>query len=155
MGVRQTTPVADIRTVSKLSRIDYADAFLVDVASPHARSAEQWMRVILEDAPAVVRARLLSGWKSLGLRDAAEPSLLGWQIADSAPDYVLLGRNSWIGMPGELLLRRTERGLLFATFVRFGNPIVRMLWAAVKPTHVQTVAALLEDAVRRTQPAGD
>lgn len=154
-AVRQITPVADTRSLSTLPRVDYGDAFLVDVASPLARSAEQWMRVILEDAPAVVRERLLAGWKSLGLKADSDGPVLGWQIRDSAPDYVLLGRDSWIGMPGELLLRRTEHGLLFATFLRFGNPIVRMMWAAARPTHVQTVASLLEDARRRTQsPSG-
>lgn len=139
-------------TVSTLSRIDYEDTFFVDVASPQARTAEQWMRVILEDAPAAVRRQLLSGWKSLGLRavpHSSERSILGWQIRDSTADFVLLGRKSRIGMPGELLLRRTEHGLLFATFVQFGNPIVRLLWAAVKPTHVRTVTSLLEDASRR------
>lgn len=152
MRVRQTTPVADTRTVSTLPRIDYEDAFLVDVASPGGRSAEQWLRVILEDAPAAVRQRLLSGWKSIGLKSGPagpDGSVLGWQIRARTDDFVLVGRNSRIGMPGELLLRRTEHGLLFATFVRFTHPIARLLWAAVKPTHVRTVAALLEDASRR------
>ncbi|MGE2692996.1 hypothetical protein [Mycolicibacterium pulveris] len=138
--------------MSTLPRIDYEDAFLVDVASPEARSAEQWLRVILEEAPQPVRLRLLSGWRSIGLKSAStssDESVLGWQIRAGTADFVLVGRNSWIGMPGELLLRRTEHGLLFATFVRFAHPIARMLWAAVQPTHVRTVASLLEDAGRR------
>ncbi|MGV0717578.1 hypothetical protein ABQE93_19450 [Mycolicibacterium sp. XJ662] len=139
-------------TASTLSRIDYQDAFFVHVASPQARTAEQWMRVILEEAPSAVRLQLLSGWKSLGLKavpDDSEGSILGWQIKDSTADFVLLGRESRIGMPGELLLRRTEHGLSFASFVRFGNPFVRLLWAAVKDTHVRTVTSLLEHASRR------
>jgi hypothetical protein len=150
-GVRQITPRPGARDASTLGRIDYEDAFVVDVAAPHVMSAEQWMRTILEGAPTAVRLQLLSGWAALGFKVSLtrpDPSVLGWSIRASDPDFVLLGAESRVGMPGELLLRREHDGLLFATFVRHGNPLVRALWARVVAGHVRTVRALLERAIR-------
>ncbi len=154
-GVRQVTPLLSTRDVSTLGRIDYEDAFVVPLRAPTVLSAEQWMRRILEGAPMAVRLQLLSGWAALGLKvslTGSERSVLGWPIRASDPDFVLLGAESRVGMPGELLLRRGDGGLLFATFVRHDNPLVRALWARVVPGHVRTVRTLLERA-RRNAPA--
>jgi hypothetical protein len=153
--VRQVTPTPANRTSSTLGRIDYEDAFVVDIGPPRSRPAEQWMRAILEDAPASVRLRLLSGWSAIGLKvslAASERSVLGWQIRASDADFVLLGADSRVGMPAELLLRREEHGLLFATFVRHDNAIARALWASIEATHVRTVRSVLELADRRIAP---
>jgi len=150
--VRQVTPDAYTRSSSTLTRIDYADSFVVDVDAPHSRRAEEWMRVILEDAPASVRLRLLSAWSAIGLKvslPGSDRSVLGWQIRASDSDFVLLGAESRIGMPGELLLQRQQRGLLFATFVQQDNAITRALWASIEAAHVRTVRSILEMASRR------
>jgi hypothetical protein len=52
-------------------------------------------------------------------------------------------------MPGELLLRRDEATLMFATFVRQDNSIARAVWTAIEPGHVKTVRSILEQASRR------
>jgi hypothetical protein len=69
--------------------------------------------------------------------------VLGWHVRSSTPDVLLLGAGSWIGMPGELLFKRERSGLLFATFVRHGNPAARALWGRVERVHVATVRRLL------------
>lgn len=148
-GVQQITPSPSNRTVSTLDRVDYEDAFVVDLEAPHALSAEQWIRRLLEEAPTTVRLQLLSGWSALGLalrRPGAEGSVLGWQIRAADPDFVLLGAASRIGMPAELYLRRETDRLLLCTFVKHENPLVRALWARVTPMHVRTVRALLAHA---------
>ncbi|MBY0288850.1 MAG: hypothetical protein K2X52_17145 [Mycobacteriaceae bacterium] len=140
------TPPPGTRSASTLGRVDYDDAFVVDVCEPSARSAEQWMRMILEGASTAVRLQLMSGWSALGLRvglSSADRSVLGWQIRRADSDFVLLGVESRIGMPGELFLRRETDRLLFATFVRHDNALVRALWARVVPTHVRMVQELL------------
>jgi hypothetical protein len=147
--VRQITPPPGTRSASTLGRVDYEDAFVVDVCEPSALSAEQWMRMILEGASAAVRIQLLSGWSALGLRvglPSADRSVLGWQIRAADSDFILLGAESWVGMPGELFLRREADRLLFATFVRHDNAFVRALWARVVPTHVRMVQELLARA---------
>ncbi len=154
--VRQIIPDAVARSSSTLGRIDYADAFIVNAVAPQSRRAEEWMRVILEDAPASVRLRLLSAWSAIGLKvslPGSDRSVLGWQIRTADPDFVLLGADSRVGMPGELLLRRHEHGLLFATFVRHDNAIARALWSSIEAAHVRTVRSILEMASRRAAPA--
>lgn len=151
--VRQVGPTPNAETLTMLGRLDYRDAFLVDVGPTGTRTAEQWARLILEDAPPSVRLRLLAAWTTIGLKLNLSPSpgdrsVLGWKIRSDDPDFVLLGADSRIGMPGELLVRRAGDQLLFCTFVRCDNVLARVLWAAIEAAHVRTVRALLEFAGR-------
>jgi hypothetical protein len=145
--VSQIAVPADAQALGTLSRIDYADAFLVAVESPQERSGEQWARAALEAVPIKVRRTLQSGWSALGLKLGEAPrerSVLGWPIRRSTPDFVLLGADSRIGMPAELLFQRRQRMLLFATFVQQDNAIARAVWARVDQVHVPVVRRLLE-----------
>jgi hypothetical protein len=67
----------------------------------------------------------------------------------ASPDFVLLGADSHIGMPGELLVEKERGGLLFATFGQKANVVARAVWAAVQPAHVRTVRHVLAQAGRR------
>jgi hypothetical protein len=146
--VRQIAVPPSVRALSTLDRVDYADAFLLEDGAE--RTPEQWARAVLEEAPAAVRSSLLSGWTSIGLKvGGSDGSILGWRLRRSTPDHVLLAADSRIGMPGELLFKRQERGLLFATFVEHGNPAARAVWAGVEPVHVRIVRRLLEHAYGR------
>jgi len=148
--VRQITPTSATREPNWLGRIDYADAFTVDVDDPRQRTAEQWMRAMLEQAPWSMRLRLVAAWSALGLKlGLPGPNrILGWEVRCSEPDFVLLGADSRIGMPGQLLLRREHGRLLFATLVRHDNALVRTLWQSVVASHVDTVAVLLTRLAR-------
>jgi hypothetical protein len=119
------------RALSTFSRIDYEDAFFVDADPGRDRTAEQWARAVLEDAPLIVRRRLRRGWRALGLK---------------------LGSGSRIGMPGGLLFKRERHGLLFATFVQQKNPVVRAVWARIAPRHQRVVRSLLTQAAARVRP---
>jgi len=141
-AVRRVAVPAAVRALSTLERVDYADTFRVELADVRSRTAEDWARAVLEDAPPAVRGQLLSGWSSLGLK-VGRGSVLGWHVRSSTPDVLLLGAGSWIGMPGELLFKRERSGLLFATFVRHGSPAARALWGRVERVHVATVRRLL------------
>jgi hypothetical protein len=149
--VRQIAVPPDARALSTLSHIDYEDAFLVETGPPRDRTAEQWARAIIEDAPITVRGRLLSGWSAIGLKlgRGRGRSVLGWEVRSRSPDFVLLGADSRIGMPGQLLFKRERHALLFATFVQHDNPVARAVWAGVEPVHVPAVRHLLEQASRR------
>jgi hypothetical protein len=150
--VRQVAVPAAARALSTLARIDYADAFILDTGPVRDRTAEQWARAILQGAPITVRSKLLAGWSAIGLklgRGRCGRSVLGWQVRASTPEFVLLGAESNIGMPGQLLFKRETQALLFCTFVQHDNPIARAAWAAVVPAHVRTVRDILEQAGRR------
>ena len=149
--VRQMNLPSSARALSTLPRIDYCDAFLFDVGSTHDESAEELIREILEGAPLAVRTQLLSGWSAIGLKvgNTSERSVLGWEVRRTVPDHVLLGAESRIGMPGELLLKKEGDALLFAIFVAQRNLIARAVWAVTEPVHVRVVRDILDQASRR------
>jgi hypothetical protein len=148
--VSQVVLPADARALSTLSRIDYEDAFIVDV--PSERTAEQWTRAVFNDAPLAVRARLVSGWTGLGLKLGQPWSarrVLGWEVQHSSPSVVLLAAESVLGLQAELLFRTEPRGLLFATLVQQNNPAARAVWARITSMHQKVVRSLLDHAARR------
>ena len=149
--VRQVDVPSSARALSTLPRIDYCDAFLFDVGSRHGDNAEDLIREVLEGAPLAVRTQLLSGWSTIGLKvsSGSEGSVLGWDVRRSVPDHVLLGADSRIGMPGELLLKKEDGALLFATFVAQRNLIARAVWAVTEPVHVRVVRDVLGQASQR------
>ena len=149
--VRQIDVPAAARAMSTLPRIDYCDAFLFDFGSARDQNAEDLIREVLEGAPLAVRTQLLSGWSAIGLKVASgsDGSVLGWDVRRSTPDHVLLGAESRIGMPGELLLKKEGDALLFATFVTQRNLIARAVWAVTEPVHVRVVRDILGQACRR------
>ena len=146
--VDQVAVPSDARALSTLPRIDYADAFVMDTGRTHHRTAEQWAKLILLGAPITVRSRLLAGWSMIGLK-LGGGGLLGWQVRASTPEFLLLGADSRIGMPGELLFKPMPPALLFCTFVQQDNPVARAVWAATEPVHVRVVRDILEQAGRR------
>jgi hypothetical protein len=150
--VRQIAVPPAARARCTLARVDYADAFVVDVGAVEDRTAEQWARAVLEDAPAIMRAALRRGWSTLGLQLGSprlDGLLLGWEVRRRAPDVVLLGAASRLGMPAELLFERRSQRLLFATFVHQEDRIARARWAGVEPVHRPIVRVLLEQAACR------
>ena len=152
LSVRQVAVPPAARALSTLSRIDYADAFVVQTGPGHHRTPEEWARAILEGGPRTVQTKLLLGWSAIGLKvvdGRSDRSVLGWAVRNSTPEFVLLGADSRIGMPGELLFKRGHDALLFATFVQQDNLIARTVWAATETAHVRVVRQILEQASRR------
>ncbi len=147
--VREVPLPADARALSTLSRIDYADAFLLQIGPGQSRTGEQWARVMLEEAPITTRASLLTGWSALGLKLGSPHSaltVLGWEVRRSTPQFALLAAGSHIGMPAELLFKPHLDTLLFATLIRHDNPVARAIWAPVGPGHRRVVRDLLQRA---------
>jgi hypothetical protein len=154
--VRQVAVPMDARALSTLLRIDYADAFVVDTDAAQGRTAGQWARLILQDAPLTARTRLVAGWAMIGLKLRDDPSgrsVLGWQVRALSPEFVLLGADSRIGMPAELLFKPSGDALLMCTFVQQDNPVAHAVWAAIEPLHVRVVRDLLEQADARLPSA--
>ncbi|AGB23710.1 Protein of unknown function (DUF2867) [Mycobacterium sp. JS623] len=149
--VRRIAVPSSVRALSTLPRIDYCDAFLFDVGSHRDESAVDLIRDVLEGAPLTVRTQLLSGWSTIGLKvgSGSGHSVLGWDVRRAVPDHVLLGAESRIGMPGELLLKKEVGALLFATFVAQRNLIARAVWTVTEPVHVRVVRDVLAQAGQR------
>lgn len=148
--VRQVAMPRSAHTLSTLPRVDYEDAFLLDIGHVEKRTVEQWARATFENAPIAWRRFLPWAWLALGLRHGPASSkqfVLGWEVRHSTPDLVLLGADSRIGLPAELLFERKQHMLLFATFVHQKNVFARGLWAGVAPVHRQVVRYLLSHTV--------
>ncbi len=150
--VRQVAVPPAARAISTLPHVDYEDAFLVEIGSAQDRTAEQWARAILEEAPLIMRSALRWAWSALGLQLGSTGSdrfVLGWEVRRSTPDFVLLGAGSRLGLSAELLLKRQRQTLLFDTFVQKKNHIARAVWAGVELGHRPVVRYVLEQASRR------
>ena len=134
------------RALSRLPRVDYADAFRLSTGRATERSGEGWARAMLEDAPATTRQALRDGWRALGLRLGAvdDPArVLGWPVRDSAPDHAVLAAESRLGMRAELVFRCEPGALRFSTLVTLRNPLARLVWAAIARKHRRFVRHLL------------
>jgi hypothetical protein len=147
-SVRRLPVPTEIRELSTLARVDYADTFLVDVGASPQRSALEWARAVLDDAPLGTRTRLLAGWSALGLKLAVtDPAaMLGWRVRRTAPDHVLLFADGRLGLSGQLLFMCAPGELWFATFVRLDGRASRLAWAGVERVHDPVVRSLLAHA---------
>src|SRR5919106_1119778 len=146
----QVPPTAG--ALSTLSRVDYEDAFVVENGRAQDRTAEQWARAIFEDAPMRRRVPLRWAWLAQGLKLGSARSdrlVFGWELRRSTPDFALLGADSRIGMPAEILFMRQQDSLLVAVFVQYDNHIARAVWAGVRPVHRRSSPFIASSGVAR------
>jgi hypothetical protein len=140
------------RALTTLEHVDYTDAFRLETGLAQTRTAEEWARAALEDAPKATRATLRRGWFVLGVRlGSAEDHrlVLGWAVRWRSPDNVLLAARSLIGMEAEVLVRRERSAVMVATFMHLRNPVARTVWAAFAPQHRRVLRHLLKEVARR------
>ena len=136
----------------RLPRVDYADFFRVDARRVGAHSGEDWAREILEGASPATRASLRQGWRALGLRLVpldAEGAVLGWPLLHSGEDFALLGLESRTAMAARLLAKPEGETFLFGTFIYYGGPAMKAVWAPIAAPHRRIVTRLLASAERR------
>lgn len=156
-GVRQIDLPPASEAHCTLSRVDYTDAFMVDTSGGRSVSAEQWARMILEDAPLRFQRTAPWAWRALGLERgplSSATSILSWPIKSRSDDVVLLSARGRLGMSAELLVEHRPDGLLFSTMIELRNRAVRLEWAAITATHQRIVQDLLLRARRTTLGQG-
>jgi hypothetical protein len=154
-GARQIEVPPAAQSSSTLPRIDYAYSFLVVTRQRRQRTAWQWARRVLEDAPPDTRHAMQLGWAALGLQlgpERSERHLLGWEVRRDRPDEVLLGAISSLGLEGELLFQRLPNALLYATLVQLNSSGAHALWARTEPAHREIVLQLLTRAASTADP---
>jgi hypothetical protein len=142
-------------------RYDYADAFEVQLDESDARSAEEFARCALEDAPSLVRGVVWFAHRyllrlRLGPRSSPD-HVFGWKIRTSEPDMLCLEAQSPLLGRGVIVGRRPDRArTVITTYVFFARPAVaRVLWTIAGPLHRQVAVYLLEYAAAQAQPADD
>lgn len=138
------------------SRYDYADAFEAQLAVPDGRSAEQWARCALEQAPRAVRVVIIFAQRALlrlQLEGHSDPQhVLGWRVVASEPDVISLAAHGPLVSAVIVGRRSAPTAVQIKTFVIFERRRGRFLWAAVAPLHRRIARLLLKRAAGRSGP---
>jgi hypothetical protein len=127
---------------------DYADAFEVTVDRTDARTAEEIVRTGLSRvAPTRFSALLLAHRHVLGFRlgPASSPDhVMGWRLVTSEPDLCRLEADGPM-MAGTMIARRVDPVTArLTTFVRYRNPVAKIIWAVCGPIHRRAAPQLME-----------
>lgn len=132
-------------------RYDYADAFEVRVAGSDSRTAEQWARSALEQAPWIVRRTVLLAHRYVlrfRLGPLSSPDhVLGWTVVTSRPEVVRLEAESPL-VRGIIVGRRPDptRVVLTTFVVHRRRRAARVVWTFLAPIHRRVARALLAHA---------
>lgn len=151
-------PVAKHEPLIGGDRYDYADSYEIRIPASDPRTAEQFARHALEEAPWPVRTIVdVAHRQILRLRLGPRPSpdhVFGWKILRSEPDVLHLEAVSPLLGRGVIVGRRVGRTrVVITTYVFFSRPApARVIWALVSPVHRWVSGYLLEHAAA-TAPA--
>ncbi|MDT5173773.1 MAG: hypothetical protein QOG37_1024 [Mycobacterium sp.] len=140
------------RELAGLQRVDYADAFAVDVATP--RTPEEWIRLSAAASPMLFSAVRLAH-RALGLPLAPPESPdhpIGWDILRSDTEEAVLGNDGVFGTPRIVVLTPPGQ-VVIATLIRLNGLRGRAIWAPVAPGHRAVVRYILKKAPTLLLPA--
>jgi hypothetical protein len=146
--VRAVTVPEQVRALSGLDRVGYADAFEVETTvsySPH-----DWALLATDEASPLVRGFVDRAHRALGLRLAPPGTpdhVLGWQIRHDGPEATVLAAAGGLGT-GRIVITTAPGRLLFATLLRFGGIGGRVAWVGVAPMHRAVARYLVGNAAR-------
>ncbi|HWB65593.1 MAG TPA: hypothetical protein VG708_02025 [Mycobacteriales bacterium] len=147
---RLPAPSADPSLLGQI--FDYSDAFDVRVPRPDSRTAEQWARCALEQAPTPMRRAVLLIHRRV-LRLRLEPvgrpdNVLGWHVRSSQPDQIELEASGPL-MRAVIIGRRTAPvATEVRTFVFYRRRLAAAVWALVGPLHRRVAPYLLKRGAR-------
>jgi len=140
-----------IRSLVGLTSPDYVDLFTARTNEASEKSAEDWARVALEEAPDHLRlAVVLAQRLVLGLRLGPRRSpdyILGWKIADRGDSWVRTEAASWM-MTASLVFKVDEAELSVATSVRYDRRMAALVWPPISIVHRKVGLALMRRAQR-------
>ena len=140
-----TTPA--LEDLAGLTPTHYRESLTLSVT--RRETAEQWARLILEHAPFIARAQMITVWTLLGIRLAppwSASQVLGWRIIDSAPDVIVLEARAAVGLTARLVFHATDSSLTQVMLVRFDRALGRRIWTRLARGHRRFVKALLSRA---------
>lgn len=152
MSLVKQVPVPSRATeLAGLSRVDYADAFTVPVATD--RPPEEWVRRLTERMPglfAVVRV----AHRTLGLK--LEPAdgpdhVIGWDVLHRTDSEAILGTSGALGVP-RIVGLASPGSVTISTLITLKDVRARAIWSIFAPLHrtvarraLTTLAVLTDD----------
>jgi hypothetical protein len=121
-------------------RYDYADAFEIVIRKPDPRSAEDFVRLALEQSPPLIRGTIRTVHRHV-LRFELGPQsspdhILGWKVVTSEPDVAVIETISSV-LRAVIIARRADpTRAKVTTFLFYRRPLVaRALFVVVGPLH--------------------
>jgi hypothetical protein len=133
------------RELAALDRVDYADAFAVDVTS--RRTPTQWIEAAAAVSPRLFRTvRLAHRVLGLHLAPADSPGHpIGWDLLRDEDDASVLGNSGLLGTTR--IVGLTPPGqMMIVTLIQFNGIVGRTIWAGTAPVH----RAVARQALART-----
>jgi hypothetical protein len=123
------------RELAGLERVDYADAFAVDV--PVRRTPEEWLRLSVTASPALFNAvRLVHRALGLHLAQADSPGhMIGWDVLRNDSEEAVLGNGGGILGTPRIVCLTPPGQVMVATLIQLNGIGGRAIWAATAPLH--------------------
>ena len=129
----------------------YADAFEIALDAPDARSAEEFARAALDNAPRVVRFAMVSAQRYLlGFRlgpTSGPEHIQGWKIVRAEPTVIQLEAVGMLGRAVVVGQRPNPTTAVMATYNFYSRPrLGRALFGVAGSMHRRIAAYLMERA---------
>jgi hypothetical protein len=144
-----------ILTSDNLDEPNFTCAFEIDKEPSDTRTAEEWMRAMLEGAGFALRSFILSGWAgALRLRLGPRPStayILGWKILSTMAMKVTIGVEGSM-LSAHQVVQCQDSKVVHVTIIHFNRSTAKAVWAIAAPIHVRTIPHLMTQARARNSP---
>jgi hypothetical protein len=137
-----------MRSLSTLTRIDYADLVTAEFSGTAECSAEEWAYTVLEETATGRAAPLV--WHLLGLRLGPRPStahVQGWRIDARGHNWFRVETSSFM-MSAQAVVRVADDEVALALYVRFDKPIAAVVWSLASRLHRRGFPVMLHQAVK-------
>jgi hypothetical protein len=155
MGVRRIQLPDEIRALDSLPEPDYASAFELSIQPITTGPPQDWARAVFEGAPPIMRRFIRAGWRfPLRFRLAppgAPGHILGCRILSDERTMIVLEQRSPL-MTAHNIVSVEPTRLVWATLVRYRQPVARPLWSVSATIHHRTLPYLLTRAARAVGP---
>ena len=138
-----------VRSLTTLADPDYVDLFTITTPRATDKTAEEWARAILEQAPVSRRnARIL--WRLMGLRLGPRNSpdhVQGWKIAARGDNWLRVETASWYASAQAVCLVEEGQVSISLSF-RYDRPFAKLVWFLVSDPHQRAVPVMLHQAAK-------
>lgn len=157
MGTESIHRVARRHDIPKAIRaLDVLPSHYLDITTETVNPAleaspERWARASLEDASAVGRSVAWRALLNLRLKSGlSSDHVAGWKIVDRGAKWIRLEASSWF-MTANIVFHEEDGQVSFATYIRYDNPIAKIVWTPVSVIHRRLAPDVLRAGVRRVE----
>jgi hypothetical protein len=153
--VGTTGPRQEVRDLSSLNRLDYADVFTLLTTTE--ATPEEWARAMFGNTPNIAERLIWCGILGMRLLPSPAPEVVAsWRIGGCGSNWLRLENGSGF-MASNLVVHLGSGDVSLGTFAHYRRPRGRVVWNSLSPIHRRLAPGLLlgaEALVRRQPPRG-